>query len=122
MWGVEFEFAADINDYLSVNRNLGTFSGDSTDADPRVLAQVGIDQGAMKFMPDISANLGVTYRYPVSDRDNLVANANVSYTSQVFFSTGLLDSNSQAGHELVDARIGFESADKRWSIFLSGGN
>jgi iron complex outermembrane receptor protein len=122
MWGIEFEFAADINDYLTINGNLGTFSGDYTDADPRVLAQVGIDQGAMKFMPDVSANLGITYTYPVSDFGNFIANANLAYTSQVFFSTEIIESNSQDGHELVDLRVGFESADGRWSLFLSGEN
>jgi len=121
MWGTEFQVSAALSDHLSVYANAGTFSGEYTGAEASVVSQVCIRCGYMKFMPKWSEKSGFTWRSALGSGE-WIAGGDLAYTDKVYFSTDIVDSNSQKAHELIDGRLGYESAGKKWSILLTGEN
>jgi hypothetical protein len=76
----------------------------------------------MKFMPDFNMKAGFNYRHEIGTLGYFVGNFDVSYTTREYFSTDIVLSNSQAPHELVDGKIGLETRDRKWGLYVGGQN
>ncbi len=122
MYGAEFQAQGTLSSELSAYLTAGYFHGEYTGAQASVGGQVRLNAGYMKFMPDFNMKTGLNYRHPIANLGYFVANVNVSYTTREYFSTDIVLSNSQAPHELVDAKIGFETPERKWGVYIGGQN
>ena len=59
---------------------------------------------------------------PISDRMNLVANLTVSFSDGYFTDAAQEPAGEQSSWTKVDARVGLEAPDGRWSIAIVGRN
>lgn len=75
-----------------------------------------------EFAPKSSASLNVDWRSPLTDKFDVLLNANPIFSSNYYTQVGL-DSNAyQKGYTLINARIGIASNDDRWQIQVIGRN
>ncbi len=122
MYGAEFQAQASLSSELTSYAVLGLFHGEYTGAEASVGSQVNLRAGHMKFMPDVNLKAGFNYTHRLNNLGYFIANANVSYVTREYFSTDLVESNSQAAHALVDAKVGFETIDRKWGLYAGGQN
>lgn len=75
-----------------------------------------------EFAPKSSASFNVDLRQPLTDRIDLLLNANPIFSSSYYTQVGL-DSNAfQKGYTLINARVGIASSDNRWQFQVIGRN
>ena len=72
--------------------------------------------------PAQTYSLGLEFRYPVGDLGEMVASSDYAYRDEFYSNPNNLDVNKVGAYDLVNARIGIESSDARWSLFLWGKN
>ena len=71
---------------------------------------------------DSSGNVFADLKLPITGSINFVANLNVSF-SDGYYTSGALDPvGKQGSYSKVDARIGIEASDQRWSLGVVGRN
>ena len=72
--------------------------------------------------PSKTYSLGLEFRYPAGDIGELVASADYSYRDEFYTHPNNLEVNRVGAYDIVNARIGIESNDDRWSLFAWGKN
>jgi iron complex outermembrane receptor protein len=115
--GAELEVTARPTSSLSLFATAAWLDGEYTRSTG---AATKLNAG-LKFTPESSFTAGAEWTHSIGGGEIFVG-ANASYVDDVFFSTELAPSNSQKGHELVDARIGYAGDDGRWRVTLGGRN
>lgn len=71
--------------------------------------------------PEWNASGGIEYREPIGS-GHLVMAGNLTYQGNVFLQPDNIARNAGPGYTLLDARLGFEGGDKKWSVSLWGKN
>ncbi len=116
--GAELELTARPNEALSIFASAGYIDAKITKSafptDPLV-PRKGLK---LAFVPELSAKVGFSYDIGVSSGGAIVLGANIAYQSKVYFAVTNEPFAVQKAHELVDAQIGYRSADKRWQTTL----
>ncbi|HKL63089.1 MAG TPA: TonB-dependent receptor [Woeseiaceae bacterium] len=117
--GFEGSLAGELTPWLSFFVNLGYIDAqfDDTDSAGNPQAFAG---NRFRLQPEWTASAGLTYRQELGSAGSLFATLNASYRSDVFFE----DANAPiAGLEiaeddvqLANLRLGYDSADDRWSF------
>lgn len=85
---------------------------------------VGVDYDGNKTpdAPARSYSLGLQFSYPLGDIGELSASADYSYRGAFYSNPNNLSVNRIEDYEQFNARIGVDSADDTWSVFLWGKN
>jgi len=115
VWGVELEFVAQVNEYLSFTGGIGYLNAEYND----VGSATDITESS-EFVktPEVTASLGVEYAHPLSDLGSLAWRIDGSYSAEVFQDVGNTESIAQGDLTLVSARVVFESASETWEASL----
>jgi len=71
---------------------------------------------------DHSGNVYANLTLPISGALNFVANLSVSFSDSYYTSTANDPIGEQSSYEKIDARIGIEASDQRWSVAVVGRN
>lgn len=118
IYGLEAEVTARVTRDFQINGTLGLLS---TEYNSLELSGLTLDGNRLPFAPKVTAGLGMDWTFARLDRGgNFVANANVSYNSQQWFSpfNGMQSfsgdsfdnrNQQQGAYALVNAKISYDS-------------
>lgn len=119
-------FEADVNWAVSENFTLWAAYGysDSVFDEFKDGGGPGIDYDGNDTVdaPSSSYSLGLEYVQPIGTVGELVASLDYSYRDKFYTNPNNLEENAVGGYDLVNARIGIESSEGDWSVFLWGKN
>jgi iron complex outermembrane receptor protein len=76
----------------------------------------------LAFAPDLIANLGWTYDFPIGDMGNISVGNSFSYTSKMTTSGVPLPYSDRRAMLLIDAQISWESPDGKYRVSVWGKN
>ncbi|MEM9172515.1 MAG: TonB-dependent receptor, partial [Pseudomonadota bacterium] len=121
--GIEADIVIAAGDYFDINASLGYLDAtydEFTGCPVPGAALPGTTQAdcsgnMLNLAPEWSANLGVQWTYPMSAGGNLIARADWSYRSEVFFEPQNTDRLSGDDRSLLDVRVGY--ATETWEVF-----
>lgn len=120
--GFELEFLARATSNITIAAGLGyvdaTFDEFSDAAGPGV----DFDGNRLSNAPKFTASSSIEFNYPLDGLGTLVARGGYSYRSKTYFDSSNVDTISQDGYGVINARIGLVSPDERWEVFLWGKN
>lgn len=126
--GVEADITAVAGDYWDLNASLGLL--DATYDDFPGCPVPGAETGPtvancsgnfLNLAPEVTAQLGAQFTYPVSDSVDWIGRADANYRSEVFFEPQNSDRLSGDARTLLNLRTGIVS-DKGWEIFAWANN
>ena len=120
--GVEIELVAEPVPNLSLTANVGLLDTEFT--------QINFDQEAdcgpvgtgtkeleLKFAPDVSSFLGVSYRIPLTASGSaLTLGGDWTHKSSFYHSSCNPLPSQEDGYDLFNAQIGYDSGDGRWRV------
>lgn len=119
-------FETDINWAMSEHLTLWAGYGysDSSFDEFKDGGGIGVDYDGNKTpdAPARSYSLGLQFSYPVGDFAELMASTDYSYRDSFYSNPNNLDANQIEDYELLNARIGLQSVNDTWSVFLWGKN
>jgi iron complex outermembrane recepter protein len=121
MYGVELEWAWRATESLTVTGFVATFKGEIKDPDPND-PLVPPDGTKISFMPDVTAKLGLEWIKPIGNGGEFFAGGNVSHTGEIDFAVFNDPVARMPSYELIDARLGYRTADRRFEISAGGRN
>lgn len=119
--GIELEFTARVTDDLTLSGFFATLDGKVTKVvagDPLV-PPVG---KTLPFVPDVSGKIGLDLNIPVVGGGEWFVGTNIAYKGKIFFATFNEPFAVQKAHELVDARFGYRTADRKLEVSVGGRN
>jgi iron complex outermembrane receptor protein len=119
--GVELELAARVTDALTINGFVSTLDGKVTKANPRD-PLVPAKGNKLPFVPSVSGKIGFDWAMPQASGAEWFFGGNVAWKSQVEFASVNTDFAVQKAHELLDARFGYRTSDRRFEVSLGGRN
>jgi iron complex outermembrane receptor protein len=119
--GIELEFTARLTENVTLSGFFSTLDGKVTRADATdpLVPPVG---KILPFVPDVSGKIGIDWNIPVANGGEWFVGTNVAYKGKIYFATFNEPFAVQNGHELVDARVGFRTADQKLEVSLGGRN
>lgn len=126
--GVEADLTAVIGEFWDLNASLGLL--DATYDDFPGCPVPGAETGPtvancsgnfLNLAPEVTAQLGAQFTYPVSNTLDWIGRADANYRSEVFFEPQNSDRLSGDGRTLLNLRTGIVS-DKGWEIFAWANN
>ncbi|MGH8249876.1 MAG: TonB-dependent receptor [Steroidobacteraceae bacterium] len=122
--GLELELTALPFEGFGVGARLGLLDGEYTEVSPEALAQGGLRAGdKLQAVPDWSAGLSAHYGLPLGGIGQLRFGADYDYRDELLIAGASAGgSSTQEAYGLLNATIGFESADERWSVLGWGKN
>lgn len=127
--GLEGEFTAILGDYWDLHGSFGLLDAEYAEfpgcpaPGAALPSEVSADCGGNRIVlaPDLTASLGVQYRYPILDgKADFVGSADYNYQSEVFFEPQNTDRLSGNARGLLNARLGVDFGN--WQAFLWGRN
>lgn len=121
IYGIELEWAWRATDNLTVTGFFATLEGELKDPDPND-PLVPPDGTKVTFMPDISAKLGLEWVQPLVNGGEFFVGGNVSHTGEIDFAVFNDPVARLPSYELLDARLGYRTADRRFEISAGGRN
>ena len=74
------------------------------------------------YAPEVAGSLNADLSIPLAKGLNLVGGVSLSYSDDYFTDSDLTREFKQDSYTLVDARIGVEAQDGKWSVSLIGNN
>jgi len=119
--GIELEITANPIEGLETHADVGFMDGQYTRISPLSPANITLNT-PIKRVPNFNINVGGTYRHPVSNLGDAFVTTNVSFTTDYNITAdpvGRLASGGIATRPdltLINAQVGFETADKRYRI------
>jgi len=119
--GLEVEFRGRISAGLSVYAFLGTLDGEVTGSDPND-PLVPPEGTRLPFVPEVNVKAGLDWERMLAGGASIFVNANVAWKDKTYFAIFNEPQAVQPSHELVDARIGYRTADQRFEVALGGKN
>lgn len=126
--GIELETRWAINDWLIVGGSLAYLdaeydkftNGPCNSVTPGT--ECDLSGESMPFAPEFSGNVFADFVYPMTSSINLVAGAKVLF-SEDYYTEGSLDPvGQQDAYHKINARIGVEAEDDKWSVMVIGKN
>jgi len=120
--GLEADANWAVNEYVTLWATYGYT--DSTFDEFKDGGGPGIDYDGNDTVdaPAQTYSLGLEFRYPVGDIGEMVASADYAYRDEFYTNPNNQDVNLVGEYDLINARIGIESSDARWSMYLWGKN
>ncbi len=119
-------FEADINWAVSENFTLWATYGysDSVFDEFKDGGGPGVDYDGNDTVdaPSSSYSVGLQYVQPLGSVGELVASVDYSFRDEFYTNPNNLEANVVGDYDLVNARIGIESSEGDWSVFLWGKN
>lgn len=76
----------------------------------------------LQFAPDLSGTLTADYRAPISGDIEFFGNVSLFFTDDYQISPDGDPDQAQDGYTKIDARLGVEASDRRWTVALVGRN
>lgn len=116
VFGGELELAALLSDGFEVYFGLGVSSSEIEEYALNPLAE-GNDT---PYVPDTTINAGFQYRAPIIENLNFFVRGDWERRGSQFWDPE--NTTARSALNLINARLGIESADGRWSIVGSGDN
>jgi len=115
-YGAEAELTASLTDNLELRIGAG-YLDTKVIADPSFTADGRILNGnRLPQAPEFSGNMILRYTIPLGDNGTLTLQADGRYQSSVYSGIDNDPSERVAGYGIANARIGWKSADKSYSI------
>jgi iron complex outermembrane receptor protein len=121
MYGFEVEWTWRATGNLTVTGFVATFEGEIKDPDPTD-PLVPPDGTKIAFMPDVSAKLGLEWVRPLDNAGELFVGGNLSHVGEIDFAVFNDPVARMPSYELIDARLGYRTADGRFEISAGGRN
>lgn len=116
--GGEAELAVLVVDGLLLNAGFGVNDFEYTKLAPGVTVTTS---NVLPNAPKYSYNAGAEYSFAVGT-GRLAMNGHYSHRSKTYFDAGNNELTAQDSYGLLSARITYEGADERWSVFAYGNN
>jgi len=133
--GIEFDGRWAVSDFLSLSGSLAfldsefdSFDGAPCDALGNHPASVAVpgtcDVSGVRtaYAPETSGSLNVDLRIPVANDLAFVGGVYLNYSDDYFTDPQLTREFQQDSYTMVNARLGVEAEDGRWSLSLIGNN
>lgn len=119
--GVELELSVFPTESLRVNGSLSYMDGEYTKFEDADAIGSDFSGNTTERTPRSSLFLGAEYRTSLAGGE-LVFTPNFSYVGETFLSADNREFNTEDGYTVLDARIGYEFQEGRYSIYLWGKN
>ena len=119
--GLELEVAAQVADGLRIFGLLGTLNAKITNSDSSdpLVPPKGT---RLPFVPEVHLKAGLNWERQLASGGRLFLDANIAWKDKTYFAIFNEPFAAQPAHELIDARVGYRTADDRIEIALGGRN
>ncbi len=127
IYGGEIELIALPTDNLRLNVGLSFLNAEfdeflTEDPSNPQLGTINLSGNSLPRSPDFSANVGAEYYVPLNLDGGLTFRVDYQYQDKSFFTTFNRDLSAQESFSLLNARLGYETADKSWRVALYAKN
>jgi iron complex outermembrane receptor protein len=118
IWGTELELAARPVTGLTLYGFLSTLDTKLTKSAPGVPPK----GSRLRFSPELQFKVGFDYEWPVGGEGAMFLGSNYTWVDDIYYDSFNRPFAIQDAFGLVDARVGYRTADSRWRFELSGRN
>ncbi len=121
IFGGEIELVALPTDRFRINVGLSFLNAEfdeflTEDPSNPQLGTINLSGNSLPRSPDFSANLGAEYMLPLNSGGDLTFRVDYQYQDKSYFTTFNRDLSAQNSFSLVNARVGYSTADKAWQV------
>lgn len=122
IYGAEAELTWRAAQRLELSAALGVLDTRIEEFRSAALADQAIAGNRLPNAPETSVNGRVRYELPLPDGSALVASADASYESEIYFDIQNDPSRREGGHTVLNTSLSWTSQDESWAATLWGRN
>ena len=131
--GIEIETRWALGEYFDLSASVAFLDATYDSFEEGVCAPSSPEAGAgqavcdqsdqdLAYAPETSGTVTLDFNYPMFSEINFVAGVTASYTGDHFTDSVNDELGVQDAYTKVNARLGFEAADQKWSVAVIGRN
>ncbi|MCI4643861.1 MAG: TonB-dependent receptor [Hyphomonadaceae bacterium] len=120
-YGAELELTAALTDHLTVDFGIGYNETEFQDY-PDCAPGQDCDGNELVYAPHLTSSLGLSYNRPLSEQYNLFSRFGATYRGEQYYAVTNDPLYKGGSATLLDATLGIQTSDARWSVALWGRN